>query len=386
MKYWHRFALADAIWEFSTGMFVAYWIIFLLKLGFAYWQVALAQAIFTASMLAFQLPVGAIADTIGRKRFVVSGFLLEALLFICLAFAREFWQILAIYSLWGYASAAMSLTRTWLTDEIKFHRETKKRHEIFGKVESITSVGFFLGPLTGGFLSFLGLKTLPLIVGITLTPAVILLGVQPENYVSREKITRKLRFAFRHLIKNKPLVIFLLAAAFSAVGFELFYMTYQPRFDQLNIPLSYYGYCISLIGLVDILTMRLSPKFASRFGGEARFLGLLYLLSILPPIFLLDGYYLALLSLVLYGIIYDLAKGPAFSHLFHSLVPSRIRATSSSLLSIVTSVGAFLAEAIFGLADIVGLRFVIGIGIPFLIGASACMCFLHKNSFKPKSR
>ncbi|MFW2383740.1 MAG: MFS transporter [Acidimicrobiales bacterium] len=159
---------ASLIWSVNT--------LFLLDAGLGIGEVFIANALFSAGMVLFEIPTGVIADTMGRRiSYLASVGILSVTTVLYLVAA----QMEAGLVIFGAVSVAMGLGFTfysgaleaWLVDGLGAVDSGADLDGVFARGQQVSGVAMFVGTITGGFLGQIDLAV-PFVVR-----AVLLIGV-----------------------------------------------------------------------------------------------------------------------------------------------------------------------------------------------------------------
>lgn len=155
------------------------WMIYLLDQGYSPLEAAAVDAAFNAVMVLTEVPMGWVADRIGRKRALLATCLLTVVVFAGIAVAPGFWTMLAVWALWGALWALASgvdTTYAWeLADQspgglspIRYLGRTRLAGGIAGLISLVTAGALLQiwAPLPYVVTCALGLLALGLAVGI----------------------------------------------------------------------------------------------------------------------------------------------------------------------------------------------------------------------------
>lgn len=122
-------------------------------------------SVFAASRLFFAPVSGRLVDLIGSRRVYLTGLLTVAVTTGLIAFAREYWHIVALRALGGIGSTMFTVSAMGLIVRIS-------PPEIRGRASSVYATAFLtgsiVGPVIGAGLSVLGMRTPFLIYGAAL--------------------------------------------------------------------------------------------------------------------------------------------------------------------------------------------------------------------------
>ena len=115
---------------------------------------------------------GRLVDRWGHKRILIASALLAGAATLPLAFVGQIWQVFLLRAIFGFAAAGLVPSAN-----IIIHRIIHEKHlgKAYGITASVTSLGWGLGPLAGGFLAKHASMYVPFILtgGILLATALL---------------------------------------------------------------------------------------------------------------------------------------------------------------------------------------------------------------------
>src|SRR3989344_4268428 len=90
------------IFCFCLGFYIANGttVLFELALNFSFQQVFIVAAFYMLMFILFEVPSGAFADLVGRKKSVVMGCLILTTGALASGFSNSFWQLFSSFFLW----------------------------------------------------------------------------------------------------------------------------------------------------------------------------------------------------------------------------------------------------------------------------------------------
>ena len=116
--------------------------------GFSLAQTVLLYALFNASCVLVAPGVGWLGDRIGRQRIVLLGYALYGLINLALVFARQPWQIVALFALYGvFYAVDESQSKAFIAD-----LESERRASAIGTYNSVTGMLYLPASLAAGLL------------------------------------------------------------------------------------------------------------------------------------------------------------------------------------------------------------------------------------------
>lgn len=133
-------------WLWSTGFNMVFRIFPAYLAGFAYsaFQISLVTASYSLAK-AFALPCGYAADKLGKTRVVFMAFLIATAFPLILSFTTELNTMIILFFLTGITA---NFYYTSIGSIISFY---KKKTEGLFRLEAVYQLGFFVGPVVGGF-------------------------------------------------------------------------------------------------------------------------------------------------------------------------------------------------------------------------------------------
>ncbi|NNF53927.1 MAG: MFS transporter [Acidimicrobiales bacterium] len=164
---------ASLIWSVNT--------LFLLEAGLAIGEVFIANALFSAGMVLFEIPTGVVADTLGRRiSYLLSVGILAVTTVLYVAAA----QAAAGVVVFSLISIAMGLGFTfysgaleaWLVDALRTVQDDPDLDRVFARSQQVSGSAMFLGTIGGGFLGQWDLAVPFLVRAILLVAVFVIAG------------------------------------------------------------------------------------------------------------------------------------------------------------------------------------------------------------------
>ena len=158
----------------------------------------LMLALYSACQFLFSPVLGVLSDRFGRRPVLLVSLAGAAIDYVVMAFAPELWLLVVGRAIAGITSANMAVATAYLTD-ISTEEQRAKR---FGLLHAMFGIGFIIGPVIGGLLGDIWLRS-PFLVAALLNAAnfALALFVLPESRPGK----REARFTWDTLNPFKPL-------------------------------------------------------------------------------------------------------------------------------------------------------------------------------------
>lgn len=356
---WPFYMMALIASSFSVALSV--WIIFF-QHKFTFTQISFGLTFQAVAVILFEVPTGAIADIFGRKFSVVSGIMLQGLMWLALPFIDlPALLYLAFFLMGALRTLESGADKAWMIDWLKCNNEEKLVHDMFIKIQSLNSAGLVIGSLLTTLLLFLfEIKHLFFVQGCGyLFAGLLLFFFTKENIYKRNTTNKRVIHDTLHvskeginfLLKDKALLYLVLATSFAICSKDFGVVAWQPLLVDLSLPVKYLGIVFSGVSLIGIITPFLSKKILKKIGHEKNYLTIT---TIIEFIFLISLYFVDN-TFFTYGIIVYISvmavtdlQSPVGSLYFQSFIPSKIRATMGSVQSMIFAIFSSFSTIIGG--------------------------------------
>jgi MFS family permease len=263
-----RAALEANIWKFGVYSFIDHirliWMIttlYLLWLGFDFTNIGLFETIFAIVIVALEMPTGALADLIGRKKSLMISAALNAIGFTLIGLMNDPSQYyliaLVMGAAWSFCSGAEVAL---LYDTVKKLGCQKEYKKIRGRINAVNQIASIIGVFTGPALFLINPR-----LGFLCTGAIYIIGLlilatlkeptPPPGGTIREhwqQAISSLQFTVRH-----SRVLWLVGFFFvTMLGVELFYDFWQqPLLVENGVPVAMFGILLAvMMGIKGIVS------------------------------------------------------------------------------------------------------------------------------------
>ncbi len=369
--------------------FPVFMIIYFITQSFSFFQISLLTTVLLLFRVLFEIPTGAVADIYGRKFSVLLGSLLGGIAFFLILIFNDFYSLIFIFALLGFAGTFESGAReSWVADLIKKEKKNLL-HNYFVKIDSIRSFGLVLSGIIGALLvKQFGTNIIWGFAGASCFISFFLLGFAKEHFIKRKikikdsfkSLIRQSKVSIKYAKNHSVLFLFLIATAFIVFANEFNgAIAWVPLLQNLGFPEYAFGYLWSAMGVMGIFAPLISLKFLKK-GKERKFIlntiiltGLVLALVIFVKS-ILFAFLIILSQLFLGGM-----SRPVERSYFHKFIKSKLRATIGSVESMLISLVGLVALPLAGLSiDYLGPKYTILLSALLMI-PSAIIFFKIKD-------
>lgn len=334
---------------FWLGIWVFYYLRFTDYAGIGF----LEAVMITTSTLG-EIPTGAIADILGKKKAVSIAFLLGGLGNLIMAFAPNYWVLIASIMTMTIGGAFYSGSLEALVyDGLKEEKREGRYEKVIGRMTTMQNLGMAFAGIVGGFL-YKWHVSLPFVavavaygIGFFLSLKLTEPNIDTEKY-SWGKFVRQNAEGFRQLFASKKLTFMALAllipGAFMIATENVLNDATAVELGFNSVQLGIFATILYLVGVVvsektDWFISKLSPIWL--YGGTIVVYATTLLL--MPKATFIAG---ALLLLTRYGV--QTFFGNYESVRINAVIDSRYRATTLSTFSLIRNIPYVLTATLIG--------------------------------------
>lgn len=304
-------------------------------------QISLLVTIQYLSQMILELPSGALADLLGRKRTNQFGFMIGAMASLLFPFASAFWHFLIYALLIGLMDSFRSGSEeALLYDTFKQTKSENKFAKVYANGNLIYQIGLIVGSASGGLLFDLSHALPYFLYGLSLAIGAILVGLYIEPKIDSEKFSLKnyylqIKQGSREAFKNKYtsyLSLFYIFVGGITWSSTLFFN--DVMMVELGFSNSLRGILFAVMRLFNVILIGalLKNQKIFNFNRTILFFPIVMIFAFLPGVFL-NGYWG--LPFVQAAMIGTTARWIILSPLTNEVFSSKYRATAISLLSLL---------------------------------------------------
>jgi MFS family permease len=309
-----------------------------------------------------EIPTGAIADLVGKKKTLILAFFLEAFGSFIMSFAQNFGQIIiSVVVMWAGGALYSGTLDALVFDSLKQEGKEDKYGKIIANIASISLISMAIASIFGGFMYSFSFR-LPFIANsigyllgfiasfILIEPKIDTIKFSWRNYLLQTR--QGFKQLFQPLAKLKTIRLLILGA-FLTVLTEILdsVLLVEVGFSDRQM-----GIIFAIIYLISSATSQISPWLKSKFGysWSINILNLFIVIALLimPKANLFIGGSAILLIENILPIFNNLS-----SEMINKQTESKYRATTISTFNMLKNLPYVLTAAFIGrLMDIISAR------------------------------
>lgn len=343
----------------AHAFFFATYQVFLFSRGMDYLQMNIINMFFMAGVFLLEVPTGAFADVLGRKKSVVAGCFVLSLSFLVYFVSHSFWifVLAEILGAGGFAfiSGAME---AWAVDSLKFHNFNGSLEHVFKRESQFDQAGILLGSVIGGYVGNINIAYPWLMCSIgCFLVGIYAMFVLKESYFVKKKLELSLR-PFVNVARDSMSYGIRHKAIFYLVGFTLIFNFTLQGFN-MQWPFVFkdnYGFSVSGLGWMFAITslmIMLGSQFSTWLAGKVKHekVSMIASQSVTAAGMILASTMFGLVPVMIGFMVHEFGRGlfkPLKSAYLNRRIPDKKRATVISFESMVTKLGAFAGLLVSG--------------------------------------
>ncbi len=340
----------------------AVWVLYLSYKGMSLVEIGLLEGIFHVTSLLFEIPTGAMADLLGRKRVVMLGRLLALIQAGVMVFSNDFWMFALAFVL---SAASYNLNsgseEALIFDSLKEAGKDGDYLRVNGRLNFIIEVAQGLSSFVGGILAEVSFAlTYGLEMGKNGLSLLVASSFKEPNYRETEKrlsVKEHFSTSIRIIKENKGVRKLLLfyPVIFSFQTLAIFYG--QQHFSNMGMRKPLIALLMLISGVVCSLAALAAHGFDKHLKDKGKYVAAAGV-AISLFFFGVNQWEIAILAFMTMNYCNSLMY-PIASNALNQLIPSEQRATIISVDSMVFSIAMIILFPLSGLlGDIIGLSLV----------------------------
>jgi MFS family permease len=354
-----QFYIATGLYSlfFATGSWLFFWRRFLTN-----GQIGLVDALcFLVGMLA-EVPTGAIADKIGRRRTMMLGVVLMGIGYAMTGFAVQGSMILVGYALFSVGASFYSgADDAYMYDYLKSNDQESIWESVARYKQIVLRVGSVISVFIGGYLYIMNVRLPSVVRGVfflfMLYPLIrmkFMESSQPSSVVEAGGYRKHIWVGMRELLNRRMIAAVLLITFVQGVTVSMFIggLLRPLMLERTSLPVVDHSNFLTVVFLIAIAVLLYNGRKTKKKPKTLYQRALLYSLVILAG-FLLNIPYHSLVGGLLGIIIIHIGSYllvPTTSTIINLAASSKHRATALSTANLLEDIPYILAAPFIGLA------------------------------------
>ncbi|MDP3696451.1 MAG: MFS transporter [Candidatus Taylorbacteria bacterium] len=371
------------LFSFLLGFYIANGttVLFERELGFSYQQVFVLAAFYMLMFIIFEVPSGAMADLLGRKKTMALGCFVLAVGAVASGLSENFWQLFLSFFLWAFGFSCISgADEALIYDRLKDEKEYTR---VWGRAHFFFLIAMALAGILGPMLYAENFRYPYLFSAIPFFVAGIVIQFFSKEEVKgtftlREHINQ-IKTGAKFAFHNKYI---LWAMGVLALTFAVWYNlsnSYQPFLVGVGFTIRDFSWILPAIFVSEAAGGFFAGKFIERLGERKIFVFGFLLFGLSVGLAGHLGLKLSVVFLLAYSFLLGILR-TTISTYANRHIESSHRATVISFQGMMATISAALSLFLFGfLTDRIGLA-----NLFILLGALTVVGGILLLIFRPK--
>ncbi len=317
-------------------------------------QVYMLQSIFALGVFIFEIPSGYLSDILGRKATLVVSSLLCSLGFHLFPIADDFFLLACGEVILAISVSLASGTDTSLLyDTLEALKSKRAQIKILGKSMFYSSMGEMISALLGGVaIIYVSLNQLAFISAVfSWIPFIVALTfVEPDRpMMDRSDHLANFKYIFSGLFKHSMLLnLIIMNTILYTVATLIAVWMFQKYWEELEIPIIYFGYLWALTNLA----VGISAKYAHKLEKKVGSVSALVIIGLLPIIAYFGVWATETVLGVIFCILFQVCRGIyriIFTDALNKRVTGDFRATANSVVQMGSRILFMVAGPLVGM-------------------------------------
>lgn len=347
--------------DFAKSLIFAIYTIFLINSGLNLFQASLINFAYMISVVLFEIPTGAFADSLGRKKSMIISTLFLATGLALYPTYQNFWVFLFAEVLIAISSSfASGAFDAWMVDQSQSQGFTGKVDFVFSQANFISKIALVFGGLIGAYLSinYIGL---PFYFGAVIALLVLVFFI---IFVDDNQVVKKLSIrnsflemknitkdSIKYCISHKVVIWLVIGAILGTFVFQPMNMYWNVHFNNMaGDKIWLMGWLWAFISIFMALGSYLVKEFVKK-GRDYTYIMVFVSIFICVPIIISSLSNVLFVAFPVF-LIYEIARGiekPVRIAYINKFAEPEKRATIFSFQAMMSSLGAAGGLIIFGL-------------------------------------
>lgn len=341
----------------NLNMQSSIWVLYLAYCGMNLAQIGLLEGVYHITSMIFEIPSGAIADLLGRKKSMIVSKICIAISCLIMLYSKNFWLFALSFFIQALGNNFNSGSEEALIyDSMKAIGQEDKYMGVYGKLDVVIEISQGIATVLGGILaeySFFCCYAASLIIALLAFLPILAMTEAPfeKEEKAKESVFKTLinHFAKSFGILKADRRILRIVVFFSTVfaGQTLLFFYGQQYFSDLGFNKIYISLFMLIFSITSCLGAYFSDRIFEKLGRKVAVLSA-FAIAISIMFFVFEIPWLSVVTLSIAGFSNSLLY-PIQSAILNGLIPSEQRATLISVNSMFFSIAMIILFPVAGL-------------------------------------
>jgi len=368
-----RYYTVTGVYSFAGGFLFGVYPIFLRARGLSQFEINSVLATYLFVVFLTDVPTGAFADALGRRRSFLLGAMLRVTAFMVYFFAHHYWVFLIAESIDGIGTTFVSgSVDAWGVDALDQAGYEGLKDRLFSRLSQLSTFTFMGSAVVGAYMADLNIAW-PWLLGASGYSIAAVVGawlmrdgsahapVRIELAAIPGQIFARVRDGLRDGFRMRPIIMLSAAGAVTVAAFAPYWVEWPVLFNErLDVGVWIIGWIYCGLSLARMIGAEAMVQLPAEESTRAARLTVLMVAQgiLLATAGLLAHWPAAALSALFAMNVFTGASQPLIQSWFNEQIPSAQRATLLSFSSTFQTLGGSVGLLWAGyVADLAGIPF-----------------------------
>lgn len=339
------------------------WVLYLGFMGMSLTQIGILEGLYHATSIICEVPSGAVADLLGRKKTIIAGRICVFISCLLMLFGRDFYVFALSFIIQAFGNNLNSGAQEALVyDSMKLIDKEDDYVSVSAKTNTLVEISQSIATVVGAMIAEYSYAacyiTSSVLAAMTLVPLFMMEEpvIEKKNEVASvsELVKNHFKTCFDVLKSDRTLTsLIIFFNVLDVAGTVLFFYS-QKYYDTMGLNKIEIGLIMFIVGIMAILGAYLSDKIYKKIGDKIKPIAVLLIVASICG-YLLFNLWVSIVCFAVCNFVVACLY-PIRSASINKLVPSEQRATLISVDSLVFSLGMIVIFPMIGfIVDLINL-------------------------------
>ena len=318
-------------------------------------EIFIMESVVVALLIFLEVPTGALADLLGRKKTILLGAIFLMIDNFLFASASSPFMIWFANIVWTFGYSLISgADSAFLYDSLRVINKEGEYRRIRGQANALRLFLMAVCAISVGYLALVHIR-LPIYLGSIFLLANVFITmffheppVSDKQSIGFKNHWNLMKISVIFVANHKKIKWIIGYTVLLGVISKIWFFTYNPYFEIVELPIIYFGWLFFVLNMVAALSSYWAGWISKKISDLNSIIIMILLLAV--PIFLMGTFVTKLAVLLILS--QNFIRGyldPFMTHFLHSYIESKNRATVISIKSAVVGFGQLTMLSVFGI-------------------------------------